>query len=129
MQSPTQVFIVTDDEQTFRKLSRVLEGGGDFAIIGFALSTSSEVPEPKNFDVKIVQTRLFSRFPHPPDASVPTLYLLSDGSPQTKELTGPSAVLPENASPAQIRAAAMALATGLQVAPMTSPPDENVPGA
>jgi DNA-binding CsgD family transcriptional regulator len=124
MQRPTRVFIVAEDEQQSRNLRRIFEKSADFAITGFTRSPTAEAAEPENLDVRIIQTKHFSQFARFP-ACVPTLYLLSESSPQVKELTGPSAALPADASPLQIRAAAIALAAGLQVAVRSSPPAEN----
>jgi hypothetical protein len=116
MQPPIRVFIAAENEKEIRKLSRIFEEAAGFAVAGSNVSATSAGSEPERFDVRIVQARKPTPLPPLSQLSVPTLYVLSEGSPQLKELSGPSAVLPGNATPAHVRAAVMALSAGLQIA-------------
>jgi two-component system, NarL family, nitrate/nitrite response regulator NarL len=119
MQPPTRVFIVAEDDKK-RKLSRIFEEAAGFVVVG-ATATASASLAAESVDVRIIQATHLSQLVHPAEATVPTLYLLSDGSSQVQQLSSAGAVLPADASPAQIRAAAMALAAGLQIARKTRP--------
>jgi DNA-binding CsgD family transcriptional regulator len=120
MQPPIRVFIVADNEKEILKLSRIFEEAPGFAVAGSNVSATSAGSEPERLDVRIVQAKKTPLAPVS-QPSVPTLYVLSEGSPQLKELSGPSAVLPRNATPAQLRAAVMALSAGLQIASKIKP--------
>ena len=116
MQQALRVFIIAENDTECRKLSRTFEEAAGFVVVGVTATSSSAAFQAAGFDVVIIQAPQVLR-PGPfPGAQVPTLYLLSDESPQPKELTGKNAVLSRNASAPQIRAAAMAVAAGLQIA-------------
>jgi DNA-binding CsgD family transcriptional regulator len=119
MQPPIRVFIAAENESESRRLSHIFEEAGGFVVAGLAISATWP-SLPPGIDVRIVQANKLSDFIHLPEASAPTLYLLPGGSTQAKELSRTSTVLPANASSAQIRAAAMALAAGLQVSPRSN---------
>jgi DNA-binding CsgD family transcriptional regulator len=119
MQPPIRVFIAAENESESRRLSHIFEEAGGFVVAGFGISATWPSLE-SEIDIRIVQAKQLGHLTHRPDASAPTLYLLPSGSTQAKELSRTSTVLSVNASSAQIRAAAMALAAGLQVAPRSN---------
>ena len=126
MQRALRVFIIAENDTECRKLSRTFEEAPGFVVVGVIATSSSEAPQAASFDVVIIQASQALRRTLFPGAQVPTLYLVSDESSQPKELTGKNAVLSRNASAPQIRAAAMALAAGLQIARInSSAPAEN----
>jgi len=116
MQRALRVFVIAENETECRKLRRTFEEAPGFVVVGITTTSNFAAPEVASFDVAIIQRPQFVRFAPFPGAHVPTLYLLSDDSSQPKELTGKNAVLSRNASAPQIRAAAMAVAAGLQIA-------------
>jgi DNA-binding CsgD family transcriptional regulator len=115
MQRALRVFIIAENDTETRKLSRTFEEAPGFVVVGVTATSSLAPPQAASFDVAIIQAPHVARFAPFPGAQVPTLYLLSDEGSQPKELTGRSAVLWRNASALQIRAAAMAVAAGLQL--------------
>jgi len=115
MQPALRVFIIAESDPECRKLTRMFEEAPGFVVVGVS-ATSSAAPQAASFDVAIIQAPQAVRLAPFPRAQVPTLYLLPDESSQPKELTGKNAVLSRNASAPQIRAAAMAVAAGLQIA-------------
>jgi two-component system, NarL family, response regulator YdfI len=116
MQQALRVFIIAENDAEGRKLRRTFEEAPGFIVVGVTAASSSEAPQTTSFDVVIIQSHQVLRSAPFPGAQVPTLYLLSHESVQPKELTGRNAVLSRNASAPQIRAAAMAVAAGLQIA-------------
>ena len=116
MQQALRVFIVAENEAEGRILRRTFEEAPGFVVVGVTAPSSSEAPQTTSFDVVIIQSPQVLRSAPFSGAQVPTLYLLSHESSQPKELTGRNAVLSRNASTPQIRAAAMAVAAGLQIA-------------
>jgi DNA-binding NarL/FixJ family response regulator len=120
MQRALRVFIIAENDTEGRKLSRTFEEAPGFVVAGVTAQASLAAPEAISFDVAIIQAPQVVRLAHFPGAQVPTLYLLSDESSQPKESTGKNAVLSRNASAPQIRAAAMAVAAGLQIAQTNS---------
>jgi len=115
MQQALRVFIVTENEAEGRILRRTFEEAPGFVVVGVTATSSSEAPQSASFDVVIIQSRQVLHTAPFPGAQVPILYLLSDKSSQPKEWTGRKAALSRNASAPQIRAAAMAVAVGLQI--------------
>jgi two-component system, NarL family, response regulator YdfI len=111
-----RVFIIAENDTECRKLSRTFEEAAGFVVVGVASTSSSAVLQAASFDVVIIQASQVVRSPTFSETHVPTLYLLPDESSQPKDLTGKNAVLSRNASAAQIRAAAMAVAVGLRIA-------------
>jgi len=116
MQRALRVFIIAENGTECRKLTRTFEEAPGFVVAGVTATSSWAAPEANSFDVAIIQAPQVVRLAPFPGAQVPTLYLLSDETSQPKELTGKNAVLSRNASAPQIRAAAMAVAAGLQIA-------------
>ena len=115
MQRALRVFIIAENDAACRKLKRTFHEAPGFVVVGVTATSRSVAPHAASFDVVIVQTPQVLRPAPFPWAQVPTLYLLSDESSQPKELTGKNAVLSRNAGAPQIRAAAMAVAAGLQI--------------
>jgi DNA-binding CsgD family transcriptional regulator len=116
MQRALRVFIIAENDTECRKLSRTFEEAPGFVVVGVTATSSSASPQAASFDVVVIQSPQVLRPAPFPGAQVPTLYLLSDEGSQPRELTGRNAVLSRNASAPQIRAAAMAVAAGLQIA-------------
>ena len=116
MQRALRVFIIGENDAECRKLSRTFEEAPGFVVVGVTATSGSATAEAGSFDVAIIQAPEVARLDDFPEAQVPTLYLLSDESSQARKLTGKNAVLSRNASAPQIRAAAMAVAAGLQIA-------------
>ena len=113
MQLPTRVFIVADTDAEARKLVRTFNQSPGFAVSGFGradrlLQVGDDV------DVILIHSREPGRLPALSQATVPILYLIQ-GETRTLRLNRASAVLRQDASPAQIRAATAALAAGLHV--------------
>lgn len=125
MQRALRVFIIAENDTERRKLSRTFEEALGFVVAGVTGTSGSAAPEAASFDVAVIQAPQGVRLAPFPGAQVPTLYLLSDESSQPKELTGKNAVLSRNASAPQIRAAAMAVAAGLQIGRFNSAAAEN----
>jgi len=115
MQQALRVFIAAENEAEGRILRRTFEEAPGFVVVGVTATSSSEASQSASFDVVIIQSRQVLRPAPFPGAQVPILYLLSDESSQPKEWTGRNAALSRNASAPQIRAAAMAVAAGLQI--------------
>ena len=115
MQRALRVFIIAESDTECRELSRKFEEAPGFVVVGAIAMSSSAIPEATSVDVAIIQSPQVANLALFPGAQVPTLYLLSDKSCPPKVLTGKNAVLSRNASAPQIRAAAMAVAAGLQI--------------
>jgi DNA-binding CsgD family transcriptional regulator len=116
MQQALRVFIVAENDTECRKLSRTFEEAPGFVVVGVTATSILASAQAASFDVVVIQAAQVLRPAPFPGAPIPTLYLLSDEGSQPKELTGKNAVLSRNASAPQIRAAAMAVAAGLQIA-------------
>jgi DNA-binding CsgD family transcriptional regulator len=126
MQPALRVFIIAENDSECRKLSRTFEEAPGFVVVGVTAAPSSAAPQTASFDVAVIQAPQVVRPTPFPGEQTPTLYLLPDESSRQKELTGKNAVLSRNASAQQIRAAAMAVAAGLQIARTnSSAADEN----
>ena len=120
MERALRVFIMAENDTERRKLSRTFEEAPGFVVVGVTATSSSEAPQAASVDVVIMQAPQVLRPAPFPEAQVPTLYLSSNEGPQPKELTGKNTVLSRTASALQIRAAAMAVAAGLQIARTSS---------
>jgi DNA-binding NarL/FixJ family response regulator len=113
MQLPSRVFIVADTDAEARKLVQTFSQSPGFAVAGFGLA--DRLLQVRNdVDVILVHTRELGRIPALSQAAVPVLYLVQ-GETRTLRLDRASAVLRQDADPAQIRAATAALAAGLHV--------------
>lgn len=112
MQEPVRVLIAADTLEDVRKLSEIFAHDADFAIVGSATPAGLDRLEPTAADVFVVRSKeAHILLPHP---GIPVLWVGSPGA-RDKEGSGISAVLSPRATPAQIRAAAAALAVGLRV--------------
>jgi DNA-binding NarL/FixJ family response regulator len=113
MQPPIRVSIFAEKDADFRKLIRLFEQFPGFAVVN---SFANAEFGPGTFDVRVVQGENAAQLALLAQARVPTLYLVRSGNVWAEELHAPDAVLPLDAPTAQIRAAAMAVAAGLQIA-------------
>jgi DNA-binding CsgD family transcriptional regulator len=112
MRSPIRVSIVAEKDEDFRKLRRVFEQFPGFAVVNRLASARLE---PTAFDVRVVYGEDLAELAALVQARVPTVYLVPHGRIGSNELYAPNAVLPRDASPAQITAAAIAVSAGLQI--------------
>lgn len=110
MQAPIRVLIAADTVEEARKLGEIFVPSAGFVVAGSR--TRGTIDQTRVADVIVIR----SKSPHiqPAGADTPVLWL---GAPvgYGREENGISAVLSPDASPAQIRAAAAALAVGLRV--------------
>jgi len=112
MQAPIRVSIIAEKNEDFRKLSRVFEQFPAFAVVN---TFANARLEPRTFDVRVVHGENLANLAVLAQARVPTVYLVPRGSVRSNELHAPNAVLPLDAPPTQVAAAAMAVAAGLQI--------------
>jgi DNA-binding NarL/FixJ family response regulator len=124
MQRPTRVFVIADNNAEARKLVRFFRESAGFVVTGFAIP-ASPLRFGTDVDVIVVQGADPSRLQALPRMIVPVLYLISHGETRTRGLNSVSAVLRQDASPAQIRAATAALAVGLRVEPIPAAASHN----
>src|SRR5690349_8078104 len=113
-QPPTCVFVIADTDADARKLAQFFRESPGFAVSGFGVA-DRRLQVWGDVDVILVHGRTLGQIPAPPLASVPILYLVPQGEGRTPRTNRASAMLPQDASPAQIRAATAALAAGLHV--------------
>ena len=113
MQLPTRVFIAADTDAEARKLVQLFLESPGFAVAGFGVADRL-LQLRGDVDVILIHSRGLGRIPALSPATVPILYLVQ-GETRTLRLDRASAVLRQDASPAQIRAATAALAAGLHV--------------
>src|SRR6266516_687843 len=113
MQLPTRVFIVADTDAEARKLVQFFLESPGFAVAGFGIA-GRPLQIRDDVEVILIHSRELGRIPALSQATVPMLYLVQ-GETRTLRLDRASAVLRQDASPAQIRAATAALAAGLHV--------------
>src|SRR5213080_2746061 len=113
MQLPTRVFIVADTDAEARQLIQTFNQSPGFAVAGFGLSDRLRQLR-DDVDVILIHSRDLGRIPALSQATVPILYLVRRET-RTLRLDRASAVLRQDAGPAQIRAATAALAAGLHV--------------
>ena len=119
-QPPTRVFVIADSDAEARKLVQTFNEFPGFAVAGFAISSSRRF-DTQMADIVVVHTKDPIQAATSMPASSRTLYLRPERQARTRKLNNASAVLPSDASPAQIRAAAAALAAGLRVELSTVP--------
>src|SRR5215471_16441762 len=112
MQAPIRVSIVAEKDVDFRKLIRVFEPFPAFAVVN---TSAAARLKPRTFDVRVVHGENLTRLAVLAQAPVPTVYLVPRGGVRSNELHTPNAVLPRDAPPTQIRAAATAVAAGLRI--------------
>ena len=113
MQPPIRVSIFAEKDEDSRKLIRLFKQFPGFAVVN---SFANAEFGPGTFDVRVVHGANVAQLAVLAPACVPTLYLVSSGSVQADEFPAPNAVLPLDAPTTQVRAAAMAVAAGLQIA-------------
>jgi DNA-binding NarL/FixJ family response regulator len=113
MQSLIRVSIFAEKDEDSRKLIRLFEQSPGFGVVN---SLANAELRPGTFDVRVVHGENVAQLAVLAQARVPTLYLVPSGRLRTDELHARDAVLPPDAPIAQIRAAAMAVASGLLIA-------------
>ena len=113
MPLPTRAFIVADTDAEALKLVQTFNQSPGFAVAGFGI-VDRLLQLRDDVDVILIHSREPGRIPALSQATVPILYLIQ-GETRTLRLNRASAVLRQDASPAQIRAATAALAAGLHV--------------
>jgi DNA-binding CsgD family transcriptional regulator len=116
-QSPTRVFVVADTGADARKLVQFFRESAGFALVGFG-TPAGRLRFGAAVDVLVVQVGEPGQLAGLSSVTVPILYLVPPGETRIRRLNNASAVLRRDASSAQVRAAAAALAAGLQVEPM-----------
>lgn len=126
MQPLTRVFVVAENNAEALKLVQLFRESPGLAVSGFGVSDSL-LRFGADVDVIVVQSREPTQGAVLSQATVPILYLISRGENRTRRLNNGSAVLGKDASPAQIRAATVALAAGLRVEamPASASPSHN----
>jgi DNA-binding CsgD family transcriptional regulator len=115
-QPPTRVFVVADTSADARKLVQFFRESAGFASVGFG--TPAGPLRLGAVDVLVVQVGEPGQLAGLSSVTVPILYLVPPGETRIRRLNNANAVLRQDATPAQLRAAAAALAAGLQVEPM-----------
>lgn len=113
MQPPIRVSILAEKDEDSRKLIRLFAQFPGFAVVN---SFANAELGRGTFDVRVVHGGNVAQLAVLARARVPTLYLVPSGSVRADELHASEAVLPLDAPTTQIRAAAMAVAAGLQIA-------------
>jgi len=112
MQPPIRVSLIAEKDEDARKLTRLFEQFPEFAVV----DTFAAVGDgPKTFDVQVIHAERLAQPRVLAMANGPTLYLVPPGILRPNELRAPNAMLPPDAPTSQIRAAAMAVAAGLQI--------------
>jgi DNA-binding CsgD family transcriptional regulator len=109
---PIRVSIVAENDEDARQLIRLFEQFPGFGVVNTFATAGLE---PKTCDVRVVHVQNLAQLALLAQVPLPTLYLVPHGSIQSNELRAPNAVLPPDAPTMQIRAAAMAVAAGLQI--------------
>jgi len=112
-QPPTRVFVIADTDADARKLAQFFHESPGFAVSRLGIA-DRQLQVRGDVDVILVHGRALGQIPALSQASVPILYLVQ-GETRTLRLDRASAVLRQDASLAQIRAATAALAAGLHV--------------
>src|SRR6266496_2053703 len=121
MQPPIRVFILADTDAEAHKLVQLFRESPGFAVSGFGRADRL-LQVKRDVDVILVQSRGLGRIAALSQATVPILYLVQQGETRTLNLNRGSAVLRQDASPAQIKAATAALAAGLHVEALSATP-------
>lgn len=112
MQPLIRVALVAEKDEDARRLSRLFEQFPGFSVVN--ISATARLG-PGAFDVRVVHGENLAHLALLAEVPAPTLYLVPHAVMQTNELRAPNAVLPQDAPATQIRAAAMAVAAGLQI--------------
>jgi len=111
MSAPVRVFLVADEDRGVQRLIHAFDQAQGFTVTGSGLTSSPRLARLPS-DVVVIQTKDPERLLGTLQSILPTVYLVSSGGPHS---VAAEAVLPSDADSAQIRAAAMAVATGLRV--------------
>jgi|SRR6266496_5966362 DNA-binding NarL/FixJ family response regulator len=114
MQPPIRVFILADTDAEAHKLVQLFRESPGFAVSGFGRADRL-LQVKRDVDVILVHGRKLAQTPALSQATVPILHLAPQGETRAPKLRRGGAVLRQDASPAQIRAATAALAAGLHV--------------
>ncbi len=128
MQERTRVFVIGDTLQEARRLGEIFTQSAGFVVIGFGSVSSVPEFDTGHMDVLVVKTgdsraalqldTLLATSLGPLRA--PILRLGPSNRIQEEHAHPKDAVLPTDATPSQIRAAAAALAAGLHVGPLSN---------
>jgi DNA-binding NarL/FixJ family response regulator len=113
MRDSTRVFVLADTNAAASRLAEVFADHPDFIVSGFGLVDLNPQLNGNRLDVAVVQTTASKALL--PKLEVPVLLLAAPNSTHSATRHVADAVLPLNASPAQIRVAVQALAVGLHV--------------
>jgi DNA-binding NarL/FixJ family response regulator len=113
MRDSTRVFVLADTNAAASRLAEVFADHPDFIVSGFGLVNLNPQLNGNRLDVAVVQTTASKALL--PKLEVPVLLLAAPNSTHSATRRVADAVLPLNASPAQIRVAVQALAVGLHV--------------
>jgi DNA-binding NarL/FixJ family response regulator len=113
MQPPIRVSLIAENDEDARKLNRLFEQFPEFAVVDPFTAAAND---PAAFDVQVVYAEDVAKLSVLALADGPTLYLVPHGSVSSNGLRAANAILPRDAPTTQIRAAAMAVAAGLQLA-------------
>src|SRR6266496_835459 len=113
MRDLTRVFVLADTNAAARRLAEVFADHPDFIVSGFGPVDLNRQLNSNRLDVVVVQTTVSNAVL--PKLDVPVLLLAATSSTHSAARRVADAVLPLNASPAQIRVAVQALAVGLRV--------------
>src|SRR5262249_18408121 len=115
-EGPTCVFILVEDTGQIQRLIRIFDRTPGFSVAGTARLNDLQF-EPGGADVAVVQVSRGGLITEPLPANLPHLFLVPPGEAVVRAPTVNGAVLSSDANPAQIRAAAMAIAAGLRLLP------------
>lgn len=123
MRERTRVLILADTDEDARRLAEVFSESAEFVVSGRGNVSASHRFYSDSADVVVVKSATSA--PLATEFEVPALWLLSATVGGNGTLGKADAILPLGATPAQIRAAAQALAVGLHVSEsiLESPPD------
>jgi DNA-binding CsgD family transcriptional regulator len=112
MQPPIRVSLIAEKDEDARKLTRLFGQFPEFTVVDTFATVGNALG---TFDVRVVYAEHVARLGVLAKTDGPTLYLVPQGAIRPNELRAPDAMLPPDAPPTQIRAAAMAVAAGLQI--------------
>lgn len=104
MQPSIRVSLVAEKDEDVRKLKLLFEQFPEFVVV-----------EAEAFDVQVVYGEHVAELASLARSHVPALFLIPHATVGANELRAPNAQLPADAPTMQIRAAAMAVAAGLEI--------------
>src|SRR6266568_325618 len=124
MQELTGVFVIGDTLDETRRLGEIFTRSAGFVVAGFGTVSSVAEFDPGHPDVVVVKT-VDSRAalhlePSLRRLRLPILWLGPSNQSREQHTHQQDSVLPTDATPSQIRAAAAALAAGLHVGPLSN---------